>query len=108
MPPTVAEMQRQRLRRLAMHRAAVSALRREPGRASVVVDILTRWVDNGLQSPTLDEWRRIIQERDWDTLLEDSERGELLRRGSPFPFALAPEARAAILSQYSRGQKGTR
>lgn len=105
--PAVAEMQRRQLRRLDTHREAVRVLRREPGRASVVVDVLTRWVDNGLQSPSLDEWRRIIAERDWDAVLEDSERGDLLRRGSPFTFVLAPEVRAAILSQYSRRQKGT-
>lgn len=89
-----------------MHRAAVSALRREPERASVVVGVLTRWVDKGLRSPLLDEWRRIVAERDWDAVLEDSDGGDLLRRGSPFTFVLAPEERAAILSRYSRRQKG--
>ncbi len=86
-----------------MHQAAVRLLREQPERLTRVLDALARWSEaEHIDPSTLQEWRRIVANRQWEAMLEDSETGDDLRRGSPLPFALNTDERAAILAQYAR------
>ena len=86
-----------------MHQAAVRVLRAYPERASQVLEVLDRWTVMPSQSPTvLERWRRILDDRNWAALLDDSEQGDDLRRGSPFVFVLGAEERLSIMRHYSR------
>lgn len=95
---------RQDLRSLALHRAAVQALRAHPERAQRALEVLTRWettVDVHTR-PLFDEWRRIIEGGHWDEAVAETDRGQQLRQASPLGFVLEPEVRDAILRQYRR------
>lgn len=98
-----AEMARRQQRRLALHQAAVASLNEHPGRVSRVLEVLNRWEATRPQDPVLiSQWRHIIETREWTALLEDSEHGDRLRKGSPFAFILDAEERLAIIGQYSK------
>ena len=88
-----------------MHQAAVRVLREQPARASRVLATLDRWKAAGIRPDMCDEWRRIIEQQDWDVVLENSERGELLRTGSPLSFVLDVEERIAIIERYSPSKR---
>lgn len=101
--PAVAEMARREQRRLALHQAAVAVLGEDPRRASYVLEVLDRWDATRPQDPALiAQWRQIIETRRWAALLEDSEQGDRIRKGSPFTFILDAEKRLSIMGQYSR------
>lgn len=98
-----AQIARRQQRRLALHQAAVGVLSEHPERASRALEVLDRWEARRRQDPTLiSQWRHIIETREWTALLEDSEHGDRLRKGSPFAFILDAEERLAIIGQYSR------
>lgn len=101
--PACVELVRRQQRRMAMHQAAVQVLREHPERASRALEVLDRWEATRPQNPALTaEWRHMIETREWAALLEDSERGDHLRKGSPVPFILDAEVRLSIIGQYSR------
>jgi hypothetical protein len=101
--PAAVEMARRQQRRLAVHQAAVAVLGEHPERASRALEVLDRWEATRPQNSALiAQWRRIIETRQWAALLEDSEHGDTLRKGSPFPFILDAEVRLSIIDQYSR------
>lgn len=89
---------------MAVHLAAVHVLREHPEHADSLMETLQRWSDSQQFSDhrRLDAWRRIVAARDWDAMLEDSEAGRALRKGSPLPFALSEDERRRICRQYSR------
>lgn len=96
-------MARRQQRRLALHQAAVGVLSEHPERASRALEVLDRWEAMRPQDPALiSQWRHIIETREWAALLDDSERGDHLRKGSPVPFILDAEERLAIIGRYSR------
>lgn len=96
-------MARRQERRLALHKAAVGVLSEHPERALRALEVLDRWEATRPQAPELvARWRRIIETRQWTDLLEDSEHGDNLRKGSPFLFILDAEERLSIMCRYSR------
>lgn len=90
------------LRSLALHEAAVAVLRAHPERAERALATLARWEASGdRRTKSLwDEWRRIIEQREWNLAVEDSDRGQQLRQASPLSFVLTVEARAEILRKF--------
>lgn len=99
-----AEETRRRERRLAMHLAAVHVLRQKPERADKVRGTLDRWesdADARADGQSLfTQWRQILDSQEWARLLEESEAGEHLRKGSPFGFVLDDEERLGILRKF--------
>jgi transcriptional regulator with XRE-family HTH domain len=98
-----AQEQRREARRLALHQAAVRVLRLHPERCERALRTLERWVARGLPDAQLaQEWRGILERRDWDVLLEESERGRRLRKGSPMGCVVDREERVAIIQTFAR------
>jgi hypothetical protein len=86
-----------------MHHAAVRVIEAQPERLTRVLDALARWSESErIESPKLQAWRRIVGERQWEVMLDVSDAGDELRRGSPLPFALDADERAAILALFAR------
>lgn len=101
--PGQAENLRREARRFALHQAAVRVLREHPERAGRALQILERWVTKGFPDAALaQEWRDIIDRRDWNVLLEDSARGKRLRKGSPMSCVVDQEERLAIFQRFAR------
>jgi hypothetical protein len=90
------------LRSLALHEVAVQILQAHPERAQRALDVLARWQAKGdvHTKPLWDEWRRIIEHRDWPLAVEQSDRGQQLRQAGPLSFVLDEEARYEILRRY--------
>lgn len=84
--------------RLLMNLAAVRLLEHDPGLVERAMTTLARWRETAdpLGRSLLDEWRGILDERDWSLVLERSERGKRLRQGSPLFTLLPNETREAI------------
>ena len=102
-------MARRHQRRLALHQAAVAVLNEHPERALRALEVLDRWEAMRPLDPALiAKWRRIIETKQWAALLEDSEHGDHVRRGSPFTFILDAEVRLSIMGQYGRREQGRR
>lgn len=100
---------RREARRLALHEAAVRVLRQHPERALRALDTLERWVARGLgRTEMVQQWRDVLERRDWDRLLEDSERGRQLRKGSLLACVVEREERLAILQRFARGKSEER
>jgi hypothetical protein len=99
-----ADDRRRRQRRLAIHQAAVRVLRESPERAKAVGQTLSRWeVDlKSGNAGRLARWRSVLERKAWDDLLEQSESGESLRKGSPFAFVLDAQERLEIFRRFGR------
>lgn len=92
---------------LAYHRAVAERLCAEP---EAVLEHarrnLHRWMEGDSfgpgELPSLEEWRRILDEADVNRLVEvitdASDEGQHLRSSSPFVGALSPEERLEILA----------
>lgn len=95
---------RQDLRSLAIHEEAVRVLRRDPAKAQRALDVLDRWegTSDPHSKPLRDQWRQIINKKQWTLAVENSERGRQLRQASPLGFVLDGTVRAEILRRYSR------
>lgn len=103
LPAGAAEELRREARRLALHQAAVRTLRVHPERAHKALETLQRWLAQGFPDVQLaQEWQALIKARDWDVLLEQSERGKRLRKGSPVSCILDQEERLAIFQRFAR------
>jgi hypothetical protein len=99
---------RQDLRSLALHRAAVQVLTEHPERVQRVWEILSRWekTADAHSKPLLEEWRRIVEAKEWPLALEESDRGQQLRQASPLGFVLDESQRKAILDAWRRLNTG--
>lgn len=89
-------------RSLALHRAVVARLEREPDRFAHVQAVLDRWLTTAAPAtrPALEEWRRIFAAGRATALavaVERSERGARLRQSSPFCGVLSHQERWALL-----------
>jgi hypothetical protein len=88
------------LRSLAMARAIVGKIDRDPTRAGLAKARATcqRWVEQH-PLPALSEWLEILA-RPWDevkrVLLDESESGQRLRQSDPFSGILTPRERWEI------------
>ncbi|WP_312026604.1 hypothetical protein, partial [Ralstonia pseudosolanacearum] len=92
-------MNKQDLQNLLMHQEAVRMVRADPSLEARALEILERWgtVAPIRSKPLRDEWKRIIAERDWGLALEDSDRGQQLRRVSPMTILLPEQVRLDII-----------
>lgn len=84
---------------LLLTQAAIEAVTERPELLTAVVATLDHWE---AQAPSgsralRDEWRNLIQQRDWSRALDPGERGQQLRQASPLGKALAPALRLAII-----------
>lgn len=88
----------------AFAEAAIAALQAHPERLAAVANTLERWT--AIQGPQAqaraDAWRRVLAERDWDQVLEDSEQGRWLRTFNPLVSALDPQEREAIRDRFKQ------
>ena len=90
----------QDLQSLLMHREAVQRLLAEPALAKRAQRTLKRWRANAdpRSHELLDEWERILHERDWAAALQENERGQQLRQASPLSTLLPEDVRLAIIA----------
>lgn len=94
-------------RSLAMMRAIVEKIERDPGRSGVerARSLCARWKKTRT-NPYLDRWETILQ-ADWDTikalLLEDSDEAAALRQNNPFCGILTPRERWDIYRRFRTG-----
>lgn len=83
-----------------LHAEALKMLNADPSLIDRALGILDQWERlpaNGKAKPFYDEWRRILQERDWTPVLEDTERANHLRQHSPLACLLPKERRLEII-----------
>lgn len=92
-------------RSLALARAVVAAIDRDPSRTGFerARTICRRWhLEN--PSPAVEEWSDILA-REWDTvrplLLDPGEEGRRLRQNSPFCGVLSPRERWEIYRRFT-------
>ena len=91
-------------RSIAMAKAIVGRIDRDPARAGLAEAKLTcqRWYRNSPR-PAIGEWLEIL-ERPWEeirsALLDESETGRRLRQSDPFCSILARQERWAIYRAY--------
>lgn len=94
-------------RRLALHEAAVRILESHPARVETVRKLLERWTAAGFPNRELaEDWRCIIETRNWGAMLERSDQGRCLRKGSPLACVLDQEERLQILRDFG-GRRGS-
>lgn len=92
-------------RSLALARAVVDAIDRDPSRAGLerARSTCRRWPLQA-PSPAAAEWSRIL-EREWEAirlfLLDPGEEGRRLRQSNPFCGVLAPRERWEIYRQFA-------
>jgi transcriptional regulator with XRE-family HTH domain len=97
-----AQDRRREARRLALHEAAVRELRARPKRAEDVLHILECWIKDGFPDRQLaEDWRRVVENKDWAKLMELSEHGKRLRKGSPFACLVSRAERSAIFKHFA-------
>ncbi|WP_247561928.1 3'-5' exoribonuclease [Ralstonia solanacearum] len=92
-------MNKQDLQSLLMHQEAIRMVCADPSLEARALEILERW-DTGASirsKPLLDEWKRIIAERDWKLALKESGRGQQLRQASPMASLLPEQVRLDII-----------
>ena len=93
-------------RSLALARAVVSAIERDPARDGLIKARQTcvRW-QRQAPSPAIAEWLVTLQ-GDWEEirpiLLDPGERGQRLRQSNPFCGILSPRERWEICRRFSR------
>lgn len=97
-------MQQLDQRSLTLHRAIVARLEREPARFAHVEAVLARWLATASPAtrPALEEWRRIFADGLGPAsaiAVEMSERGDRLRKSSPFCGVLSHRERWALLKR---------
>jgi hypothetical protein len=86
---------------LRLTRAALRRLIARPDLLEQVRATLDHWdrVAPPGSKPLRDEWRRILELRDWDAALDGGDRGQRLRQASPLGRALDARTRWAIIRQ---------
>jgi len=90
-------------RNLALHRAALAKLRRDPALRADCLALVTRWLAAPEHAPArgaLERWRDMLAGWSDDALAAvvlDADRGQTLRQCSPLAPALTPQERWAVL-----------
>lgn len=84
---------------LLMHIAAVRLIKQQPRLARRATATLRRWRETAdpRTLPLLDEWARIIEQRDWSLAVARTERGNQLRQASPLATLLPDDERLNII-----------
>jgi transcriptional regulator with XRE-family HTH domain len=99
----------QDLQSLALHEAAVAAIRRDPQLLLRAKDTLQRWLREkpGARSAELwREWEEILAVRRWRRVLGRTQRAQQLRQASPLVTALPKEERMAVLAAITELRRG--
>lgn len=99
----------QDIQSLALHRQAVHAVQQKPALIETAMKTLGRWIvaDPGSRSmPLWQEWERILEERSWRKILNQSQRAQQLRQASPLVTVLPEEIRLNVLAQVRELKKG--
>ena len=86
---------------LRLTQAALDRLIARPELLEQVRGTLDHWdrVAPPASKPLRDEWRRILDLRDWNAALASSDRGQQLRQASPLGRALDARTRWTIIRQ---------
>lgn len=86
-------------RSLLLHQEAVRMIQAQPVLADRALAILERWAQQGTGPTQLLRAHlfEIIQNGDWASVLEESERGQQLRQVSPMPCLVPNDVRLRIL-----------
>ena len=89
------------LQSLRLTQAAVDALVRQPELIAAVMHTLAHWdeVASPHSKPLRDEWRSIIDQRQWHRALAISDHAQQLRQASPLGKALTPAVRLTIIRE---------
>jgi hypothetical protein len=98
-PSNLAHHKAQDYQSLLMHVAAVRMLKQNPRLADRAAATLERWrsTTDPLGYPLLDQWKRILETREWRIAVAPDERGNQLRQTSPLPTLLPQEKRLGII-----------
>ena len=84
---------------LLMHVEAVRLIKQNPHLVKRAVATLNRWQEtvDPRSHELLDEWMRILEQRDWRLAVAPNERGNQLRQASPLATLLPEEKRLEII-----------
>lgn len=96
----VSRHQVQDLQSLALHEAAVAAVRRDPERLAHARSKVTEWLKSKPTSRSTElwrEWEEILKHRSWRKVLGRSQRAQQLRQASPLTIVLKDEERRSVL-----------
>jgi hypothetical protein len=99
-------------RNLHLHRVAFDKLRQYPELLEPVVDLIGRWLADGLHEPSrhwLGKWREMLTTWPLERVVEvvlDAEHGQELRQCSPLAPVLTPQERWAALDELRRSLDG--
>jgi len=93
---------------LLMHVEAVRLLKQNPRLAKRAVATLNRWQETAdpRSHALLDEWRRILDQREWRLAVAPDERGKQLRQASPLATLLPQERRLRIIRKVKALKQG--
>lgn len=96
--------QEQDYQSLMLHTAAIRLMQEDPRLIERALGILNRWMQAKVlhSRPLLQEWQRILLERDWELALSTSERGNQLRQASPVSCILPNKQRLEIIRSCGR------
>ena len=91
---------------LLMHQAAVRLIVDDPELVHRAEATLARWMSKSSRSMDLwEQWRRILEEKNWSLATEDSELGRHLRQASPLSTLLPKHTRLEILAKVREMQR---
>jgi len=91
---------------LLMHRAAVRLIVDNPDLVHRAESTLARWMSKSSRAmPLWEQWRRILEDKNWSLATEDSELGRQLRQASPLSTLLTEHTRLEILAKVREMQR---
>lgn len=98
----------QDLQSLALHEAAIRAIKHDPALIDRAQDTLQRWRSSGesRSAPLWDEWAQILARRTWRKALSRTQRAQELRQASPLPTLLTDDQRRSVLAQAQALRQG--
>lgn len=89
---------------LMLHTAAIIRMQDDSELINRALSILEQWNNMEMKpNPIFKEWERILLERDWDSALSTSERGNQIRQSSPVPCTLTNDVRLGIMRICRKG-----
>jgi hypothetical protein len=93
----------QDLQSFLMHREAVKLLRDNPALAKRVEATLSRWrtQQDSRKAAVLAQWTEIVEARNWDAALANTEVAQQLRQASPLAGVLPDDTRLGIIRYIS-------
>jgi len=92
-----------------MHVEAVRLLKQKPHLVARALSTLERWRESAdpRSFQLLDEWRHILEKREWHLAVAPDERGNQLRQASPLATLLLEEKRLEVIRRVKGLKKST-